>query len=157
MSAEDTFNKLKHFIEEHPVCKKGTGPVKNGVEVEIHIKGDPKVYTFRKVDGSARLLEETPKKPDFRLDFPPAVIDELVESESDDVGWYGVRIFEHSVAKDPEAKVDAKIYVGFLTLMKHGYFGMLRVGGRVLVQLLKTHELHKPSNMKRVVQKLRSN
>jgi len=154
MSREETFGKLKKFVEEHEVSRKATTPIKNGAEVEIHIKGDPQVYAFKRVGKRSLLTTEAPEKPDFRLDFPPAVIDELVASDSDDVGLYGVKIFEYSIASDPEMKIDTQIYVGFFTLMKHGYFGMLRLGGRVLLELLKRYELHKPANVRKIVKKL---
>ncbi len=154
MSGEETFKKLKKFVEEHEVSRKGTKSIRNGAEVEIHIKGDPQAYSFRREGGQTTLTARAPEKPDFRLDFSPAAIDELSASDSDDVGWYGVKIFEYAIAKDPDEKIDTRIYVGFLTLMKHGYFGMLKTGGRVLLKVLKKYELHKPANARRIVKKL---
>jgi len=154
MSGEESYKKLKKFVEEHEVSRRGTKPIRNGAEVEIHIKGDPQVYAFKREGGRSTLTAGAPEKPDFRLDFPPVAIDELVASDSDDIGWYGVKIFEYSIADDPDLKIDTKIYVGFFTLVKHGYFGMLKMGGRVLLQVLKKYELTKPANARKIVKKL---
>jgi len=39
--------------------------------------------------------------------------------------------------------------------MKHGYFGMAKLGGRALLAILKKYELHKPSKMKEIASRLR--
>ncbi|MFC1888863.1 hypothetical protein ACFL4G_03800 [Thermodesulfobacteriota bacterium] len=154
MSTE-TFDKLKAFVETNEVCRKAMKPLKKGAEAEFRILEDDRPYRFYKDGSGAHLADEPPKKPDFTLVFPTAVVEELVSSGSDDIGWYGVKIFEYGISKDPETKILAKIHVGFMTLMKHGYFGMVKLGGRALLGILKKYELHKPSRMKEIASRLR--
>ena len=154
MSSEH-FERLKTLVEQKEVSRRAVSCLKDGAEVEIRLVGEDMPYRFYKDRSGGHLVDEPPKNPDFMLAFPLAVVEEFASNDSDDIGWYGAKILEYGISKDLEKKIHVKIHSGFFTLMRKGYFGMLRLGGRTLLSILKKYELHKPSRMKEVVSRLR--
>ena len=153
--SEEYYAKLKKFVEEVDPAVRAAASLKNGAEVGIMIVGFEQKYHFVRENKRSYLRVGPPSKPDLGMAIPPKIIDELVESGSDDIGFYGVKILESIGSDDPERKIHFKVHAGFLTLTTRGYFGMLKLGGKVLGQFLRKYELHKPSNIKKLLQKAR--
>lgn len=129
-----SFEKLVAYFER-PVAQQATAPLKNGVELAI-ILDDNIEGTLTKTDGTFKLTQGKPAKPDMTFLISSLGVEELVRTQSDDIADTGISIARLMVHSDPKLRLKAKVHIGGFTLLTHGYLGVIPLGGKRLMQFL---------------------
>lgn len=132
MTESSSFSLLKDFLENRPVCHRAASPLKPDASVRVIVRenGGQVIGTFRRDPERGPLLERTtPADPDFTLVVPRGMAEYLHALRSDDIGEFGIEILSRGLSDDPDFRMGVSIHVGFGRLFRHGYFGILRLGG----------------------------
>jgi hypothetical protein len=122
-----SYEALKKFFETTEAARKATKPLEPGAEVALRLESGPARFTMDR--GQAKVLDEPAKSPDFTLTLPDGAVRRITALESDDVGEFGIEFFKLVLEKDPNLKVGVKIDAPTGQLLKHGYLGVLAIGG----------------------------
>lgn len=144
---------LQDFFER-PVCQKGTGPLKNGIRIAIHV-GDAGPFTLEKINSRAFVRDSVPANPDMTFWVPPKALEELLGLNTEDVGDVGVAIIRLMAHSDPERKVTAKVHIGLFGIITGGYLGVLPLGGVTVMKYLASKGFTGIGKIKDAIQRLR--
>jgi hypothetical protein len=136
------------------VCQRATQPLKNGVELAIHIT-DCAPLTLEKKQGKVAVIEGTPKSPDMTFWIGKKGVHRLVETKTEDIGEIGIHLIKLMLDSDPEYRLKSKVHIGTLQLLTHGYLGVLPLGGSTVMKFLASHGFSNLSKIKEAISKLR--
>lgn len=144
---------LKEFFAS-PISQKGTKPLKNGIEIGIHITDCP-ALTLLKQEGKVLLSEGIAKCPDMTFWIGKKGIHQLVETKTDDIGEIGIAIIKLMLSQDPDIQLKSKVHIGTLQLLTHGYLGVLPLGGSTVMKFLATKGFSNIGKIKEAISHLR--
>ncbi len=131
-----SYVKLKGFLENRPVCRKASAPLKPHACVRVLFSDHEGTYCFRRSSEGPRLEPGCPEDPDFTLRMQPAMLDRLCRMVSDDIGEFGAILLGEGISGEPELRMSGTIHTGFFDLFRKGYFGILRLGGWKVMKVL---------------------
>jgi hypothetical protein len=152
MSESKAQTLLDEFFDR-PVAQKATAPLKRGIEIALRIK-DGGTFTLTKKDKT--LVEpRTPTKPDMTFDIPLASLESLCAESTEDIGEIGVAILKLMANSDPALRVTAKVHIGAFDLFRHGYLGVLPLGGSTVMKFLASKGLTGIGKIKEGISKLK--
>ncbi|MCG3172859.1 MAG: hypothetical protein GMKNLPBB_01021 [Myxococcota bacterium] len=134
--SEQSYLKLKEFVERHPVAVRSAQPLKTGVEVGISFVGDNEKYHFRKEKDGGYLRRGPASDPDFSLIVPDAAVEEIGAMNTDDIGEFGIAFFKLVLTQEQARKIHVRIHAGVFSFLTHGYFGVLALGGGKVMKYL---------------------
>lgn len=120
---------LKQFLEEREVSHRASAPMDEKAVVRILFSDHEQVYMFSRPASGPRLEPGAPEVPDFTVRVSTGMVQALHELESDDIGEFGALIIGSGLSSDPNLHIGGALHAGFSRLWKHGYFGILRLGG----------------------------
>lgn len=150
---------LKTFLEDSDVCRAAAKPLKDGVEIGIQLHGFPDQYHVCKERGRLTVLPGAAKKPDWTAVITPAAIHNIRALPNPDIGDLGIEILRRMARgiREPNSDDHIKVHLtaGFFTIMRHGYLGILPLGGPKIARFLAQHGLGNVSGIKRIFKKLR--
>lgn len=135
-SPHPTYLLLKEFLEQRTVCARASAPLKQQASVRILFSDHEEAYTFIHHSFGPRLERGAPHDPDFTLRLPPGMVRALHALESEDIGEFGALVVGSGMSPDPDLHIGAAIHAGFGRLWRHGYFGILRLGGWQVARVL---------------------
>ncbi|NBY19846.1 hypothetical protein EBQ74_06285 [bacterium] len=144
---------IKNFFAKEG-SQKGTKPLKNGIEICIHIAGCSPI-TLTKNSGVVSLKEETPKSPDMTFWIGKKGVHELAALQTEDVGEIGVAIMKLMISQDPEVQLRSKVHIGTLQLITHGYLGVIPLGGSTVMKFLTSKGFSNIGKIKEAISQLR--
>jgi hypothetical protein len=154
MSAKPTeFKLLKNFFSLE-VCQRATRPLKNGIEIAIHVDENSSL-TLTKQKGQTEIIEETPQKPDMTFWIGKDGVKELTSLETEDIGEIGVAIIKLMLSGDSKTRLKSKVHIGTLQLLTHGYLGVLPLGGPTVMKFLASKGFSSIGKIKEAISQLR--
>ena len=131
-----TYRLLKEFLETREVCRRAASPMKPEASVRILFFDHEDIYTFANGTDGPRLIPGAPEDPDFTLRLPTGMVQALHGLEGEDIGAFGALVLGAGLSSDPEMHIGGAIHAGFAKLWRHGYFGVLRLGGWQVAKVL---------------------
>lgn len=152
-SEKNEFELLRDFFSRE-VSQKGTKPLKNGIEIEIHIS-DCRPLTLTKQSGKVSLIEGQSSSPDMTFWIGKRGIHQLVSVQTEDIGEVGVAIIKLMISQDPELQLKSKVHIGTLQLVTHGYLGVLPLGGSTVMKFLASKGFSSIGKIKEAISQLR--
>jgi hypothetical protein len=148
------FEVLKTFFEK-PVCQAATKPLRDGVQIALHLDGaDP--VTLEKQNGVIQVVNAAPKKADMSFWVPAGAIETLSKVETTDVGEVGVEILKLMAHSDPAYHMTAKVHIGVFDLLRHGYLGVLPLGGPTVMKFLGSKGFGNMNKIREAISRMRS-
>lgn len=138
------------------VVKKGLSPLKDAIEIGITVAGEPSV-TITKKQGKAALLSTPPKKPDLSFSIPPGALVTIKETDTDDLGELGIRLFGMLTDPDPNKRMHPTLHIGPIGLLTKGYLATIPLGGATLMKHLATKGFGSLGAIKKALGRLREN
>jgi hypothetical protein len=128
--------RLQAFFEAAPAAARALRPLVDGAAVGLRLDEGP--AGFEKAGGAARLTAGAPADPDFTLSLPAAAVERLTTRPDAGVGALGIAFFELLLSRDPALRVTASVQAPLPRLVRHGWLGVLALGGaRVAAWLLR--------------------
>ena len=157
MSDEQTERALDKLTRlfDRPVCQKGTGPLRKGVEIAITVDEEGP-FTLKKERSGAVILPSAPSKPDIVVTVPQKGLDRLLALSTEDVGDIGVEILKLVTSQDKDTRMTLKVKVGMLTMVRNGYLGVLPLGGTTVMKFLASKGFTGLGKIKQGIESLRS-
>ena len=120
--------------------------------IECAFPGEDSILlSFHK--GQAEIKSEG--KADFRLSFGNKALLAILESDSRDVGDFGVAFFKSLVQNDESLRINAKIFSGFFNLTRKGYLSLIPMGGPKVLKYLASKGVIGPLGIKKAINFLR--
>lgn len=136
------------------VCQRATRPLKDGIEIGLHIEGFPPVR-LSKGNGKVQVDETLIKSPDMTFWIGKKGVQELAAMNTEDIGEIGVAIMKLMLTEDPEKRLTAKVHIGSLKLLTHGYLGVLPLGGSTVMKFLASKGFSSIGKIKDAISQLR--
>ena len=159
--AKSLFNELKTFLEEADVSRAASHPLKHGAQIGIKFIGFPDEFHVVKDGKRLAVKEGAAPKPDWKAEISPAVVTAFKAMPTMDIGDLGVEVLKRMAkgVKDPHSEDAIRVHLtaGFFTILRHGYLGILPLGGPKVARYLSEHNLVNPMNIRRVFKKVRGN
>ncbi len=149
-----SIERLKEFFRR-PVCRKGTAPLRKGIEIAVYLDGEGPVTLTREAEGM-NVLGRAPSSPDMTFRLSDAALKELLKTETDDVGEIGVAILKLMAHSDPAMQMQAKVHIGAFDLLRNGYLGVLPLGGATVMKFLSSKGLTGVGKIKDAIGRLRT-
>jgi len=149
-----SLDRLKEFFQR-PVCRKGTAPLRKGIEIAVFLDGEGPATLRRAADGM-EVLNQAPAKPDMTFRISGSALGELLKTETEDVGEIGVAILKLMAHSDPAMRLQAKVHIGAFDLLRNGYLGVLPLGGATVMKFLSTKGLTGVGKIKDAIGRLRT-
>jgi hypothetical protein len=118
---------LRTFFETSPAARKATQPLGREAEVGLDVAGGAARFTME--SGAAAVLDGPARDPDFTLVLPDGAVSRITAIPGDDVGLFGIEFFKLVLSQDPATKVRIRIHASTPRLFRHGYLGVLALGG----------------------------
>lgn len=150
MSTEASFAKLKDFFENRPVAREAAQPLKKDVEIGIIIDGQIECAFFKELD-IPRFERRPAKKPDAIFSITAQGVDQLVATQSEDIGELGITILKAYAHKQVHIKVTGPL----LNFVTRGYLGVISKGGITFSKYLASKGLTSLGKIKTVISELR--
>jgi hypothetical protein len=122
-----SYDALKTFFETAAAARKATKPLSDEAEVGLELAGGRARFSME--GGRPHVSDEAPRNPDFTLSLPDGAVRRITSLKSDDVGEFGIEFFKLVLERDPDLKARIRIDAPTAQLLKHGYLGVLAVGG----------------------------
>jgi len=145
---------LKEFFSR-PVCNAATKPLREGVQIAIYLDDQGPVCLTKK--NKAMTVETTaPAKPDMTFWVPAPAVATLTSLTTEDVGEIGVEILKLMAHDDAAHRISAKVHIGTFDLLRHGYLGVLPLGGPAVMKFLASKGLTGVGKIKDAISKLKS-
>lgn len=144
---------LQEFFKRE-VAKKGTEPLRNGIEIAIYVDGAGPV-NLTKLEGTAQVLPSPPKKANMTFHVPGAALKTLCASDTTDVGEIGVVILQLMAASEESERVKAKVHIGLFDLLRNGYLGVIPLGGPTVMKFLASKGFNGMGKIKDAISRLR--
>lgn len=150
---------LRAFLEEAEVSRTAAKPLKDGAEIGIRILGGQSDFHVKKAGGRLVVADGPSRKPDWTAVVTPQAVHAIRALPNPDIGDLGVELLRRMARgyQDPNSEDHIKVHLtaGFFTIMRHGYLGILPLGGPKVAKFLAQHNLMSASGIKRVFKKLR--
>lgn len=140
---------------ERPVCVKGFGPIRKGVEIAVHLAGEGPATLGKSATGP-EVRPSAPAKPDMTFHVPAKALEELLKQQTEDVGDIGVAILKLMANGDPAYRIHAKVHIGAFDLLRNGYLGVLPLGGPAVMRFLSSKGFTGIGKIKDAIQRLRT-
>lgn len=157
--AQTLSDAFRDFIDNAEAVRSAAKPLKEGVQIGVRFAGFPDEYYVTKASGRLTLVNGACAKPDWTAEITPAAVANIRALPQPDIGDLGVEIFKRMARGIVEPASDDHIKVhltaGFFTIMRHGYLGILPLGGPKLAKWLAQNGLKNVSGIRRVFKKLR--
>ena len=134
-------------------CRKGTEPLRKGVEIAITVDGT--AATLRRTAQGTEIVEGAPSKPDMTFTLSQAALEQIAATSTEDVGEIGIAILHQMTHADAAMRLHAKVHIGPLDLLLKGYLGVLPLGGASLAKYLGSKGLTGVSKIKESIARLR--
>lgn len=150
MSDQQAFEQLKDFFENRPVCVRAADSLRKSVEIGVVIN-DVLHCTFFKENDQPKFEMREPKKPDVIFYMSPDAIQNLVSTESEEVGELGIVVVKSYLAGTIKMKVTGSM----ISLLTNGYLGVIKSGGMSFAKFLGSHGISGLGKIKEVIEKLR--
>lgn len=147
--------KLKKFIEAHPVAMKAAGHLKKGASADIVIQGVDGIWHFIKTEAGGKFIEGPSPSADFSMQIPPRAIEELSAMQGDNMAEFGILFFKYAGAQDFDNKIFVQLKSGLLTLTAKGYVKLVLAGGPSLAAWIATKGFGGPAGIKKAFDRLR--
>ena len=144
---------LKIFFDSD-LCQRATQPLKNGIEIAIHLP-DHSPFTLSKKEGKISIQENTPKAPDMSFWIGNKGVRELTALKTEDIGAIGITIIKLMLAEDPDLRLKSKVHIGTFQLITHGYLSVLPLGGPTVMKFLATKGFSSIGKIKDAISHLR--
>ena len=154
--SEQLYNELAEFFDTRPGAIKATGSLKKGTVVGIKIVGDDNDYHMYVEKDKGVIKKGTGKDPDFTLKMPELALREILNLENDDIADYGITFFQQAIRPDEENRIKIKIHTGLFTLLRHGYLGLLTLGGKRVMGWFAKKGVKGLGQIKNLMKKLRN-
>ncbi len=151
---DDAYEKLKALFDRD-VCQRATKPLRDGVKIAVYV-GEDGPLTLSHQGGRIGIFRTAPTSPDMTFHVPPAAIDELCKLTTEDIGEVGIAIIQQMMNEDPNKKIRAKVHIGTFDLLRHGYLGILPLGGGTVMKHLASKGFSNIGKIKDAVSKMRS-
>jgi hypothetical protein len=130
MAAPDPWiARLARLFREHPAWCEAARHIDRRSTSSVfftHRPGEP--WHLERRGDETLLLPGAAADPDFVFRFPPTAIERL-EAVSDGPADFAAELFALMLARDPEARVELRIAVGFARLLRRGYVRLLFAAG----------------------------
>jgi hypothetical protein len=150
---------LKAFLEDNDVSRTASKPLKDGVEIGVHFHGHPGEYHIVKEQGRLAVKTGPARAPDWTAVISEAAVHHIKALPNPDIGDLGVELLKLMARghKEPDADAFVKVHLSasFFTMLRHGYLGILPLGGPKVAKFLSERDLISVSGVKRVFKKLR--
>lgn len=157
--ADELYTELKTFLEDNDVSRTASKPLKDGVTIGVRFHGHPGDYHIVKEQGRLAVKPGAARAPDFAAVISPGAVHHIKGLQNPDIGDLGVELLQLMARghKDPTADAFVKVHLeaGFFTLMRHGYLGILPLGGPKVAKFLADRDLVSVAGLKRVFKRLR--
>lgn len=144
---------LQAFFQK-PIAQQGTSPLSNGTTIAVYLDNEGPV-TLTRFAGKAVIEDKVPAKPDMTFWVPGKALEHLNSQDWKSVGEVGIEIVKLMVG-DEAAKVKAKVHIGPFDLFRHGYLGVVTLGGPSFLQFLASKGLTGIGKIKDAVNQFRS-
>ncbi|MCW5830726.1 MAG: hypothetical protein KIT79_15570 [Deltaproteobacteria bacterium] len=151
--ASPVYLRLKSFFEEREVSRRAVAPLSDRAALRLRLTGHGGEYLFTAHRGQPRLDPYAGEPVDLTITVPDAAAERLVSLTDETLSAYALCILEMAASDDPAIKVRGNIHSGVWTLWRHGYFGLLRLGGPPMMEFLKRKGL---GSLTAIRQKIRS-
>lgn len=152
MSTSDVLSRLQEFFNR-PVALKGTSPLSEGCEIKLVVDGAD--YTFIKKGKKPAVLEGPPASADMTFEIPPKALEALADVQTEEVGEIGIAIASHMIHPNPELRVNVRVHIGLLTLIRKGYLSVIPLGGSSLMKFLGAKGLTSMGKIRETISKMR--
>ena len=153
------FEVLKLFLEESEASRTASKPLKNGIEIGIRFAGSDDDYHVIKEEGRLMVKAGAARAPDWTAVISSGAVHSIKAMPDPDLGDLGVMVLKLMAkgVNDPHSEDHIKVHLtaGFFTILRHGYLGILPLGGPKVGKFLAQHGLKNISGIKRVFKKLR--
>lgn len=126
------YQRMRAIWEKNPLIRQATTPIKDGASCSVQFGEGAHYYTIRKEGGEPILEPGKPSHPDLSFRLSEGATEHLLgllENEGHDLGEMAVEILKGIISPDPQRKIYLSLHIGFLSLMRKGYPGMLRLAG----------------------------
>jgi len=148
------FEHLDSFFKKD-ICQKASRPLKNGVELSLIVQPGSQITLVKTKE--TLLLENRPAlNPDITFSLGEEIPELLNHFSSNDLGQAGVFILKFMTEKEPARRINVKVHVHPLKMIRNGYFGVLALGGSPMMAALAQKGLGSFSQIKNVLSQLRS-
>lgn len=137
---QDTAVKMGEFYNSSELSQLVTKPLKEGAVAEVQFDGDPESYMMIKEKGRSIFRKGKPNKPQVYMKFNRGAVDYLTEVQGSDknaIEEYVARFSECILNPTDERRVEFKLTSNVLTGARMGYFGMMMLGGKKALALVK--------------------
>ena len=138
--SDELFQKMEKFYNSSDLSQKVTKPLKEGAVAEVQFDGDPEHYMMVKEGGRSVFRKGKPDKPQVYMKFSKGAVEYLLEvkgSDKEAIEEYVARFSECILDPTPDRRVQFKLCANVLTGARMGYFGMMLLGGKKAVNLVK--------------------
>lgn len=150
----DHFVQLNDFFNRE-LCQKASEPLQEEREIAIVVGTDSRFTLSKKANGLC--LENRPaQNPDISFFLGEEVPTLLREFVAEDFSQMGLFIFQLMMEKELNKKIKVKVHLHPLNIVRHGYFGILALGGKPVMGFLAKKGLDSFSQIKNVISHLRS-
>jgi hypothetical protein len=150
MSADETFETLKNYLENEEVAQRALRHLKEGVEVAVVI-GERVEAAVGWRDSNVYVERRPAHKPDVIFHVVPETVYVLNNLRVDDVGDFGIAVFKEILAGNVRVKFPGSL----LSFTRNGYLNILKEGGQKVWDYLAEKGIMELMKIQKVVAKLR--
>ena len=148
--SDEAFARMKEFLENHPPCSQAIKHLKPNVEIGLVI-GPTLDCAILHNGGKITVEKRQAKSPDVIFRIAPDSVYVIIQNAGNDIGDLAVAIVKEVVA----GSVKISIQGSFFNLMRHGYFDIIKEGGRKLWDVLATKGITNLFRLMELVKSLR--
>lgn len=137
------------------VCQRATKPLRDGIVIAVAVDGEAPL-SLTKMGGRMEVTMEKPAKPDMSFSLTAKGLEQLSSLQTEDIGEIGVGILKLMAHSDPAYRMTAKVHIGMFDLLRHGYLGVLPLGGPTVMKFLGAKGFGSIGKIKDALSRLRS-
>lgn len=152
-TGEEILQHLQTFLSRD-VCKKGTAPLHQGVQLAIFV-GEHGPFTIEKAEDQAICRSDAPTAPEMTIHVPAKAFEQLCRSDTQEVGEVGVEIIKLMLHSDPNFRIRAKVHIGLFGLLTNGYLAILPLGGGAVMKFLASSGLTSMEKIKTAIERFK--
>ena len=130
-------------------------PLKKGTEIAVHLAGEGPATLVREASGP-KVLATPPSNPDMTFHLSRLGLEELIKTETEDVGEIGVAILKLMAHEDPGYRLQAKVHIGPFDLLRKGYLGVIPLGGATVMKFLASKGITSIGKIKDAIQRMKT-
>jgi hypothetical protein len=147
------FQQLRDFFARD-VCQRATHPLRDGIQIAVVVGGEPMMLV--KAGGRITTENQAARKPDMTFQVPPRALQELVATQSEEIGEIGIAILKLMAHADADMRIGAKVHIGLFDLLRNGYLGVLPLGGAPVMKFLASKGFTGVGKIKDAISRLRT-